>query len=226
MSGTFVSQDNLLMQRKSFLNLCAAVLGVSVVVPVLTACGGGGDEPEPTASGKLSTGEIAGLLYMREEEKLAHDVYTALYAQWGAPVFGSIIPSEGQHTEAIRLRILAHGLADPAAETGNGVFVNAALQALYHDLVAMGRHSLVDALKVGCLIEEKDIWDIEQKKRQVLDQADIVNVYDNLLCGSRNHLRAFSRALASAGGTYDRPQYLSLDQWTFIADTPQERCGR
>lgn len=174
----------------------------------------------------LSGEEIAGLLFMREEEKLAHDVYVALYASSGAQVFNNIVPSEAEHTEAVRQLILAHGLADPAATTPAGVFVNTELQKLFDDLVAMGQPSLIDALKVGCLIEEKDIWDIEEKKRQVLAEPDIVNVYNNLLCGSRNHLRAFNRALASAGGTYDQPQYLSLDQWASIAGSPQERCGR
>jgi hypothetical protein len=223
-SGTVVSQDDQVMKRKAFLRWGGAVVGVAALGPVLTACGGG-DEPSLVASGRLSPEEIDGLFFLREEEKLAHDVYTALYAQWGAAVFGNIIPSEAQHTEAIRQRIFAHGLIDPAANTGDGVFVNAELQALYNDLVSMGRPSLVAALKVGCLIEEKDIWDIEQKKLQVQEEADLVSVYDQLLCGSRNHLRAFSRALESAGSTYDQPQYLSLDQWAAIARSPQERCG-
>lgn len=213
------------MQRKTFLRWGSAVVGVAALGPVLTACGGS-DEPSLVASGTLSPEEIEGLFYMREEEKLAHDVYAALYAQWGASVFGNIIPSEAQHTEAIRQRILAHGLTDPAASTGEGVFVNAELQQLYNDLVSMGRPSLVAALKVGCLIEEKDIWDIEQKKLQVQDEADLITVYDNLLCGSRNHLRAFNRALVAAGGAYDQPQYLGLAQWNAIAGSAQERCGQ
>jgi hypothetical protein len=213
------------MQRKTFLRWGGAVIGVAALGPVLTACGGS-DEPSLVASGTLSPEEIEGLFYMREEEKLAHDVYAALYAQWGASVFGNIIPSEAQHTEAIRQRILAHGLTDPAASTGDGVFVNAELQQLYNDLASMGRPSLDAALKVGCLIEEKDIWDIEQKKLQVQDEADLITVYDNLLCGSRNHLRAFNRALVAAGGAYDQPQYLSLAQWNAIAGSAQERCGQ
>lgn len=213
------------MKRKSFLRWTGVVVGGAVLAPWMTACGGGDGEPAQVASGTLSADEMAGLLYMREEEKLAHDVYTALHARWGAQVFGNIIPSEAQHAEAVRQRILAHGLTDPAANAGEGVFANAELQALYSDLVARGRTSLVAALKVGCLIEEKDIWDIEQTKLQVQDEPDIVSVYDNLLCGSRNHLRAFHRALVAAGGAYDRPQYLSLAQWQAIATSAQERCG-
>lgn len=226
------------MQRKQFLRLAGRALGGVALAPVLTACGGGGEvatgAAAPALEGAtaraasaedLSAEEIAGLLFMREEEKLAHDVYVALYARWGALVFNNIVPSEAQHTEAIRQLILAHGLADPAATTPPGVFVNAELQRLYDQLVAMGQPSLIDALKVGCLVEEKDIVDIEEKKREVLDEPDIVAVYDNLLCGSRNHLRAFNRALETAGGVYDQPQFLSLDEWTAIAGSAPELCG-
>jgi hypothetical protein len=44
--------------------------------------------------GTLSPEEAAGLAYMREEEKLAHDVYLALYEQWGSTIFRSIASSE------------------------------------------------------------------------------------------------------------------------------------
>ena len=226
------------MQRKQFLRLAGLALGGVALAPVLTACGGGGelatDASTPVREGAasqsvttddLSADEIAGLLFMREEEKLAHDVYVALFARWGALVFNNIVPSDAQHTEAVRQLILSHGLPDPAATTLPGVFVNSDLQQLYDALVALGQPSLIDALKVGCLIEEKDIIDIEEKKQQVLDEPDIVRVYDNLLCGSRNHLRAFNQALVAAGGAYDQPQFLTLAEWTAIADTAQERCG-
>lgn len=226
------------MQRKQFLRLAGMTLGGIALAPVLTACGGGDEAAidasvpvldrsalEPLQGEELSAEEIAGLLFMREEEKLAHDVYVALYGLWGAQVFSNIVPSEEEHTEAVRQLILAHGLADPAASTPPGVFVNAELQRLYDQLVAMGQPSLIDALKVGCLVEEKDIVDIEEMKQQVLDEPDIVAVYDNLLCGSRNHLRAFNQALETAGGVYDQPQFLSLDEWTAIAASAPERCG-
>ncbi len=102
------------MQRKEFLRY----LGAAAVPPVLTACGGGdtvvsvleplpGSKSAPVLLPALSAEEIAGLYYMREEEKLAHDVYLALYAKWGAQVFNNIAQSETQHTEAVRSLILA-----------------------------------------------------------------------------------------------------------------------
>lgn len=222
------------MQRKQFLKYLGAALGVAAVPPVLTACGGGdtavsvpeplpGSESAPVLLPALSAEEIAGLYYMREEEKLAHDVYLALFDRWDAQVFDNIAQSETQHTEAVRSLILAHGLEDPAASTAPGVFVNADLQALYNQLVDMGQRSLVDALKVGCLVEETDIRDIEERKAQVIDEPDIVQVYDNLLCGSRNHLRAFNSQLVKQEGVYE-PTVLTQAEWDAIALSPNESC--
>ncbi len=227
------------MQRKQFLRLMAATLGGVAVAPLLTACGGGDDtltdaslsSDAATATGvgsvteeDLSAEEVAGLLFMREEEKLAHDVYVALFNVWGAQVFANIAESETEHTEAIRQLILSHGLPDPAATTAPGVFVNTELQALYDQLVAMGQPSLIEALKVGCLIEEKDIQDINDKKKLVIDEPDIVQVYDHLLCGSRNHLRAFNDNLLQQGVTYV-PQVITQAEWDAIAYSAQESCG-
>lgn len=229
------------MQRKQFLRLLAASLGAAAAAPLLTACGGGDEELSATASDTLGTSgvstgsntateedlspeEIAGLLYMREEEKLAHDVYVALFNVWGAQVFANIAESETEHTEAIRQLILSHGLPDPAATTAPGVFVNPDLQALYDKLVASGQASLNDALAVGCLIEEKDIQDINDKKALVEDEPDIVQVYEHLLCGSRNHLRAFNSNLLQQGVTYV-PQVLTQAEWDAIAYSAEETCG-
>ena len=218
------------MKRKHFLKLMVVTAGGLV----LAGCGGGDEVTEDSLSEKataaaipeddLSAEEIAGLKYMREEEKLAHDVYVALHGQWGAQVFANIAESETEHTEAVRRLIEAHGLEDPAAGNPPGVFENTDLQAMYDKLVAMGRISLNDALAVGCLIEEKDIQDINDKKAEVQDEPDIVKVYDSLLCGSRNHLRAFNSNLLNQGVTYV-PQVLTQAEWDAIALSAEETCG-
>ncbi len=64
------------------------------------------------ASG-LTEAEVEGLLYMREEEKLAHDVYVTLYGIWGTPVFQNIANSEQTHTEAVKNLLDIYGLEDP-----------------------------------------------------------------------------------------------------------------
>ena len=46
-------------------------------------------------TGALTETDIAGLVFMREEEKLARDVYLTMSDRWGAPVFENIAASEG-----------------------------------------------------------------------------------------------------------------------------------
>ncbi len=141
--------------------------------------------------GTLSADESAALLFMREEEKLAHDVYVTLYEQWGLRVFSNIAASEQKHTDAVAALLDAYGLEDPTIGHGVGEFTNPALQALYDDLVAQGSISAAEALKVGVAIEELDIADLEQRIAET-DNPDIQLLYSNLLAGSKNHLRAFS----------------------------------
>ncbi len=180
--------------------------------------GGGGDGGGANAS-ELSQAEIDGLLFTREEEKLARDVYAALDG-YGNP-FVNIRGSEQSHMDAVLSLLTAHGLPDPAAGKGVGEFTNADLQALYTDLVAQGSPAATNGLIVGCTIEDLDIRDIDLAKMDVT-HPDIAGTYDTLLLGSRNHLRAFHGRLTALGGSY-APQY--IDQATFdaIVSSPKEK---
>lgn len=171
----------------------------------------------------LNEAETASLAYLREEEKLALDVYTQLDSIWGASikVFGNIAKSEATHTEAVRQLLLRYNLTDPSVNLGSGRFVNATLQGLYDSLVSQGTASLSAALQVGAAIEELDIVDIREALVGI-DNQDIRLVYDNLEKGSRNHLRSFVKNLDKQGVTYI-PQYLDADAYNAIISTPTER---
>jgi hypothetical protein len=179
--------------------LAALVLSLAgfVFVPPVAAQAAG----EP-----LSDAEIQGILYMREEEKLARDVYSALYETWELPVFQNIARSEQTHMDAIETLIARYGLTDPITGAGVGEFTDAALQDLYDELVARGSVSLTEALAVGALIEDLDIVDLQERLADVT-HADVARVYENLIKGSENHLRAFVRTLGQYGETY-APEYL------------------
>ncbi|MDO8284680.1 MAG: DUF2202 domain-containing protein [Rhodoferax sp.] len=170
----------------------------------------------------LSAAEQASLVWMREEEKLAHDVYAQMDAKWGAytRAFGNIATSESTHTEAVRQLLLRYSLSDPAATLAAGVFQNATLQGLHSQLVVTGNVSLVDALKVGAAVEEIDIVDLNAALLSV-DNQDIRLVYTNLHKGSRNHLRAFVGLLLNLGVTYV-PQYMDLATYTAMVSAPTE----
>jgi len=141
------------------------------------------------------------LLYSREEEKLARDVYRYLYSQWNLPIFNNIATSEQRHMDAMLVLLNQYGIADPVGSNADGVFVSSALQALYEQLTAQGAASTLAALEVGVSIEELDINDLETAIART-DEAAIIRVYNNLLKGSNNHLAAFVNNLESLGGSY------------------------
>ena len=161
------------------------------------------------------------LAFLREEEKLARDVYRALFAVNGDRAFANIATAEQRHMDDVKLLLDRYGLADPAAATAPGEFANARLAALYVDLVARGKASLVEALKVGATIEDLDLSDVG-KALDASDNRDIDAVIRNLAKGSRNHLRAFSARLTALGATYTA-QYLPADEIATIVAAPRER---
>lgn len=170
----------------------------------------------------LTQAEADSLVFMREEEKLAHDVYLTLYDIWGLNLFQNIAGSEQTHTDAVAGLLYTYNIPDPADTSPVGDFVNPDLQTLYDDLVAWGSQSLSDALKVGAAIEEIDILDLEEALTFV-SANDIRNVYQNLLSGSENHLRAFTSTLERQTGEVYEPQYLDADDYTTIVSESVSR---
>ena len=165
-----------------------------------------------TTPGELSAVEIAGLTFMREEEKLARDTYLTLYDLWGSQIFSNIARSEQVHMDAVGTLLDRYGITDPAAGNAIGAFADPALQALYDDLVDLGSQSLVDALTVGAIIEETDIADLFDELAAA-EHSDIQRLYQNLENGSENHLRAYVSTLQRQTGDTYEPQI--LDQTTF-----------
>lgn len=133
------------------------------------------------------------LSYLIEEEKLAHDVYLAMFELWGAKTFGNILNSEASHQDQVLTVMANYGVEDPR-DSQRGVFVNPELQELYNDLVAKGSISLIDAFEVGVAIEELDIADLTEMLSTAKD-ADVIAMMELLRRGSENHLRAFNSKL-------------------------------
>ncbi len=172
------------------------VVGGLLVVMNLTSIG------FVKAAVNLTGAEKDWLTYMREEEKLARDVYLDLYEKWQLPIFANIAKSEQKHMDAIKTLLDRYDLPDPAADKGQGEFTNGDLQNLYDELIQRGSDSAVEALQVGVLIEETDIDDLNMAMG-LTRRKDIKTVYSNLLQGSLNHLKAFVSNLASYGVTYE-----------------------
>ncbi len=161
---------------------------------------------------------------MIEEEKLARDVYLTLADIWGTPIFTNIASAEQTHMNAVLGLIDMYELEDPVGNNPIGVFQNAELQAMYDDLVMTGSESVESALSVGALIEEVDIEDLAIYI-SATDSSAIVRVYERLLSGSENHLRAFTSQLDAAGVHYE-PKVLDTEVYESILSSSSGHEGR
>jgi hypothetical protein len=143
----------------------------------------------------LSTEEVDSLQHMREEEKLARDVYLTFAAQYDVPIFSRIAASETQHMEAVGNLIEKYGVTDPVTNETIGVFTNETFATLYAEFTKLGAVSLEAALQVGAQIEQLDIADLQGDLASIVQHADIAQVYGNLLAASQRHLTAFEAQL-------------------------------
>ncbi len=169
---------------------------------------------------ELSSEAANELLKMREEEKLARDVYSAMHEKWGAQVF-NIRNAEQRHMDAMKMMLNRFGLTDPITENTQGIFTTKAFTDLYTKLVDVGSGSLLDALKVGAKIEELDLYDLRAAAKDVNDPV-LTKVYANLQRATRNHLRAFAAQIEANDGTYTAA-HLTQEEFDTIASSDFER---
>lgn len=179
----------------------ALVVASLATVPFTAQAGKGGPpvgkRPSATALVPLDEAEIATLKWMREEEKLARDMYLTLNLYHPAKIFTNIAASEQKHFDALGKKLDLYGIDDPAKDE-IGQFTDPGLQALYDELLVLGMPSYIDALKVGVIIEEADLTDLEHAIEGT-DSVPLARTYQHLLTGSEHHLAAFTKLLAKAG---------------------------
>jgi len=194
---------------------------MAVILTATISCSD--DETTVVQTEILTQQEIDDLKFSREEEKLARDVYLFSYDKYGEAIFTNIAKSEQQHMDMVLASLNTYNLEDPAS-TERGVFSNQTLQGLYNDLTTQSDLSLIEAYKVGALIEDLDINDLDLLESRTT-RTDLLNVYDKLECGSRNHMRSYNNLLVSNGVNYV-PQYISLEKFTEIVNSANEQCGK
>ena len=189
------------------------------------------------SSSPLDDIEASHLTFMREEEKLARDVYLT-FADWypNQQVFDNIAnKSEQTHTDTMRDKLELYNLDDPNPETNNlpdslGDFTGEEwgwyFEEKFAQLTEKGANSELDALYVGAFIEELDMNDIadcpevmtddEETKYpdpcglHYTDETGLINAYSFLIDGSERHLRAFVGQIEAVIGECNyEAQYLS-----------------
>jgi hypothetical protein len=163
-----------------------------------------------TAAATLSPREEEGVLFIWEEEKVARDLYTQLYRETKMSIFIDLARSEQRHMDQAKTLIDKYDLKLPV-EDEPGVFSNQTLAGLYTDLLARGRGSQEDALKVAATFEEISIVDLE-KELEAVDNEDVRVVFEGLLAGSRKHLRSYVRELQDMNIEYT-PQRMSQNEF-------------
>ncbi len=210
-----------IMKKITMITVVFALAATSVLVAE------GVREVELTPAAEADSMELTlssqedGILLMREEEKLARDVYLALYEMWGSRTFQNIARAEQQHMDAVAYLMQQQGIADPVEYADPGEFSIEKMQNLYDSLVEQGSESEIAALKVGALIEDLDIADLEHLLETAEDELTI-RVWENLLAGSEMHMRAFIGQLEMAGETYE-PQYISNERLNDIMNSSEGR---
>ena len=170
----------------------------------------------------LSDQEIADLQFMHQEERLARDVYGYLFDKYQTMIFDNIGQSEGRHVSYVEGVMEDYNIPiDSPLEAG--VYKNETIQNLYNNLIVQGDISLVEALKVGATIEDVDIYDLDRIKATT-DNENLVNLYEKLLCGSKNHMRGFTKNINKQDETYT-PQYISQTEYEEILQASNGYCG-
>lgn len=185
------------MLNKLILTILTAVL-LTIAGATTSFAGPGNGNGGGGSSSSLTDAEEHHLLFMREEEKLARDVYDQFFIDYGNLIFDNISDSEQNHMDAIKKLLDKYGLEDPIL--GVGEFNDKHLQDLYALLMDFATDG-TQALIVGAMIEETDMVDIQHAIEET-GKDDINDVYESLMCGSRNHLRAFIKQIESIGVSY------------------------
>lgn len=190
-----------------------------------------------STSTTLDATEASHLTFMREEEKLARDVYLTFANMYPEQsVFSNIATkSEQTHTDTMRDKLEQFGLPDPNPTTNDlpssiGLFSGDEwgwyFTQKFYELVAKGSNSELDALYVGALIEELDMHDIADCPTVMVDagyndpcglgytdESVIQTSYSSLIDGSESHLRAYVGKIEAVIGEGNyQAQYLTQEE--------------
>jgi|GEM_PF-926068 len=226
-------------------NILSLTLALSLVTSVSFATANKGDSKQrgkaasnvidSDSSQTVDFNEQLHLVYVREEEKLARDVYIKLSMIYPESiVFGKIDDSEQRHTDAVRDKLKQYGIEDPSTNDNVGVFTGEEFGEYftekYVSLISRGGISELEAFYVGAYIEELDMRDINQCPDEIIhqdngindllacgkvytDNPDIKQLYMSLLDGSDSHLKAYVKNIEKfiGEGNYEA-QVLSQEE--------------
>jgi hypothetical protein len=169
----------------------------------------------------LTESDKAGILLMREEEKMARDIYQSLNDKWDQMPFVHISESEINHMARMKLLIDKYKLKDPVDKNADtrGEFDNQQLKKLFDELISSGKTSLEEAFRAGAKVEEVDIRDLKEATAKTTNE-EIKSTYADLISASENHLRAFVRNLKRLDVNYT-PVIMDKAEFDVIINSEQ-----
>lgn len=182
---------------------------------------GNGNSVPVTIDTNLNQADIDALLFMLEEEKLARDTYGYLFGVWNQTIFSNIQNSEQSHMNAIITLLDANEVSYTVLPEGEFSVVD--LQDFYNQFVIDGEVSSTQALTIGATIEDLDIADLDTFIINATSTS-LVEVFESLQCGSRNHLRSFYSKLQNVSADYN-PQFISQEEFNTIITSSNEQCN-
>lgn len=176
------------------------ILGLGALVSASSAFASGGRRASSSVTAELSEEQKDTLFFIFQEEKVARDVYITLGKMYtNESTFANIQISEQEHILSAQVLCERYGIDTSGVNLSQeddfvGQLELHEMQELYNQCIELGQVSLLEALKVGRLIEVTDIDDLERAAEGM--PSDVVRVYESLKDGSLNHLDAFEKAIA------------------------------
>lgn len=170
-----------------------------------------------TVTSALNADEIEFLYAVREDEKLAHDVYSVFADKYPtAPQIGRIMNAESTHMAAVD-SLFKYYEIDYVPTTEVGVFASPERQEQFNTLSAQSS-TLVEAFKTMAFIEEEGIAAYNAVVGDI-ENVNIKLVIEHLTKASGNHLKAVDRQIKSLGETYT-PTVLTQEDYDAIINAP------
>jgi hypothetical protein len=173
------------------------IMGIGALITATSSFAGGRSK---TTAITLTDEQKDTLFFIFQEEKVARDVYITLGKLYpDEKTFADIQLSEQEHILSAQVLCERYGVDTSDVNLSLeddfvGQFELHVMQELYNQCIELGQVSLLEALKVGQLIEVTDIDDLEKAAEGM--PSDVVNTYENLKSGSLNHLAAFEAAIS------------------------------
>lgn len=172
-----------------------------------------------TVAAAADSGLTEDLQFMREEERMARDLYKAFADTYDdAAPFANITRSEDRHYDAVGVLLDRYDVTDPSAGKAAGTYAFPEIQKLYDGWLAEGNASLAAAYGVGVELETADIADLKAAVNEHTE-ADVDQVFGSLLNASEHHLAAFQAAVdGKVLGTQDGTG--RMNRWGGSDDRP------